>query len=949
MEEFLTSTTFASRLATLRGVLFLAAGYYVSGRLGLLLAIPPGYATAIWPSSGVALAGLLLGGYRLWPGIVLGSFFINIATSFDPSGGLATAQSLILALTIGSGAAIEALVGAFLIQRYVGRPLELVRAQEVAKFFLLGGPVSCLINASIGVGTLILFGSIKPDQVSQSWWTWWIGDSIGVAVVAPLLFVWWAEPREVWRRRRYSVAVPLYCVLVLTVALFVWVSRIEDARARLEFNKYVAEATNAVTSNFKSTIRIVRSLADLHVATPDVERAVTFSTFARRTLAANPGIQALSWNPRVTEAQRSSFERRARDDGQDDFGILERTPDGHMVPAAFRDEYVVVWHIEPVETNAAARGFDVASDPVRRQALLRACETGEPVATEPIQLVQDAADRYGILVFSPVYPNGHLPERSDQRCRVARGFATGVFRVDEVMLAALGHHVDANIRIVLTDDKMIDRDRSIWSNGSPLQQAGSPARVAAVGALSAVTPITVAGRRWSMLFTATPSYRSAAGTWRPWLALAAGMSFAGLLSAFLLVVTGNAVIISRANDDLQREIADRKQVEQSLQQNEERLRQAQKMEAVGRLAGGVAHDFNNILTVIAGYCEFLLERFASDQAAISELKEIRRGAETAASLTRQLLAFSRKQILAPRILDLNGVVLGLNQMLRRLLEENISIKFHLASRAVMVQADPGQLEQVLLNLAINARDAMPRGGTLTIETTTAILDQTYADSHLGVAPGQYVALSISDTGTGMTPEIKRHIFEPFFTTKPAGQGTGLGLATVYGIVKQSGGEIDVYSELGIGTTFKIYLPAVSHAEVVTGVDRHIPEMLTGTDTVLLVEDETQLRVLTERVLCRYGYTVLSASNVQEGLRVSTQHPGEIHLLLTDVVMPGGSGRDLAEQLVTARPEVKVIFMSGYTDDAIVHHGVLAPGIVFLHKPFTPQALARKLRETLNGS
>lgn len=939
----------------MRGVLYLATGYYISGKLGLLLAIPPGYATAIWPPSGIALAGLLLGGYRLWPGIVLGSFCVNIATSFDPSGGWATAQSLILALSIAGGAAVEALVGAFLIDRYVGRPLELARAQEVAKFFLLGGPVSCLINAGISVGTLSLAGSIRSDQVSQSWWTWWVGDSIGVSVIAPLLLVWWAEPRDVWRRRRYSVAVPLGCVLFLAVALFMWVNKIEEARIRLEFEKYVAEVTDAVRSTFESTIRIVRSLADLHVATSDAERAATFSTFARRTLAVNPGIQALSWNPRVSEAERSSFERRARESGYDDFRILERGPDGSMVPAGLRDQYVVVLHIEPVESNAAARGFDVASDPMRRQALLRACETGGPAATEPIRLVQDTGNQYGILVFSPVYAEGQLPELAHQRCRVARGFATGVFRIHEVMRTALGHHVDSNIRMVLTDDSMTDRDHPIWSNGSPPHETSNSA--SAVGELSDVAHITVGERTWSILFTATPSYRSAAGTWRPWIALAGGMLFAGLLAAFLFVVAGNAVIIerlgaertaalSKANADLQREIADRKLVEKALQQNEEQFRQAQKIEAVGRLAGGVAHDFNNLLTVIIGYCGLLAERLASDDAAASEVKEIRRAADTAVSLTRQLLAFSRKQILAPQVLDLNGIVLSLHGMLSRLLEENIKINFHLASSAVNVQADPGQLEQVVLNLAINARDAMPKGGTLTIETAPVVLDQTYSQSHAGVQPGNYVALSLSDTGTGMTPEVKSHLFEPFFTTKPRGRGTGLGLATVYGIVKQSGGEIDVYSEVGIGTTFKIYLPAVSQPAVVTGTDLHHREALRGTDTVLLVEDESHLRTLAEEILHRYGYTVLSASSVKDGLRVSAQHPGPIDLVLTDVVMPGGSGRDLAEQLVKTRPDVKVIYMSGYTDDAIVHHGVLAPGTLFLQKPFTPQALARKIRETL---
>ncbi len=939
-------------------VVFLAAAYYASGKLGLLLAIPPGYATAIWPPAGIALAGLLLGGRRLWPGIVLGSFCVNVATSFDPSNGWAIARSLGLALAIGFGAAAEGLVGAALVRRYVQQPLELVRAQDVARFFLLGGPLSCLVNASIGAGLLLVAGSIGPELFARTWWTWWVGDSIGVSVVAPLLFVWLAKPPDVWRRRRYTVALPLGCVLLLTVALFVWISRIEESRIRSEFEKHVAEASNAVRSSFEGPIQIARSLADLYVATPDAERSATFSTFARRTLTARPGIQALSWNPRVPGSERASFEAAARRSGYDDFRIVERGPEGRLVPAGERGDYVVVLHIEPSETNRAARGFDVASDPVRREALVRACETGKPAATEPVRLVQDASDQFGVLVFAPVYAGAQPPPEGDERCPLNRGFATGVFRIDDVMRTALGHHMESGVEIALIDEHMRERTERVWSSGVAARSAFSPSERAVVDELSKVAHLDIGGRRWSLVFTAGSSYRWKAGTWRPWVALASGMLFAGLLAALLLVVTGNAVVIERlgvsravelstANHVLQREIADRKLVEQALQRNEEKFRQAQKMEAIGRLAGGVAHDFNNLLTVMMGYCELLAEHLQSDRAAKSDLQEIRRAAETAASLTRQLLAFSRKQILAPRVLDLNAVVINLHKMLSRLLEENIKITFHLASQSVLVKADPGQLEQVVMNLAINARDAMPRGGILTIETAAVRLDASSSDSHAGAAPGAYVVLSISDTGTGMTQEVKSHLFEPFFTTKPRGQGTGLGLATVYGIVKQSGGDVAVCSEVGKGTTFKIYLPAVMNAAAVMEPDAPPQEILTGTETVLLVEDEQHLRGLAERILRGYGYTVLLASSAKDGLLVSAQHQGNIDLLLTDVVMPGGSGRELAEQLAAVRPNVKIIYMSGYTEDAIVHHGVLMPGTVLLPKPFTPEVLARKIRQALD--
>jgi CheY-like chemotaxis protein len=332
-----------------------------------------------------------------------------------------------------------------------------------------------------------------------------------------------------------------------------------------------------------------------------------------------------------------------------------------------------------------------------------------------------------------------------------------------------------------------------------------------------------------------------------------------------------------------------------------------------------------------------------------EVEEIKKAAHRAAALTHQLLAFSRQQVLAPQILDLNLLVADVEKMLRRLIGEDIELRTALARDLGAVQADPGQLQQVIMNLAVNARDAMPQGGKLTIETADAELDETYAQEHVPTQAGRYVMLAVTDTGIGMDAAIKAHVFEPFFTTKEKGKGTGLGLATVYGIVKQSGGYIWVYSEPGHGTTFKIYLPRVEGAPRPTAPKPAAPESLRGSETVLLVEDEAAVRNLTRRVLEGYGYTMLTTENGYEALRVAQERQGPIHLLLTDVVMPKMGGRELAERLTPARPEMKVLYLSGYTDDAIVHHGVLEPGIAFLQKPFTPQVLGRKVREVLDES
>ncbi|MDE3118803.1 MAG: PAS domain S-box protein, partial [Nitrospirota bacterium] len=383
-------------------------------------------------------------------------------------------------------------------------------------------------------------------------------------------------------------------------------------------------------------------------------------------------------------------------------------------------------------------------------------------------------------------------------------------------------------------------------------------------------------------------------------------------------------------------------------QLEEQFRHSQKMDAVGRLAGGVAHDFNNLLTVINGCSSFLLRRLSPDDSLRRYPQEIQRASERAASLTQQLLAFSRRQMLEPKVLNLNESVSAMDSLLRRLVGEHIDLVTVLGTGLGRVKADPGQVEQVIMNLAVNARDAMPEGGKLTIETANVELDQPYASQHMAVEPGPYVMLAISDTGHGMDEATKARLFEPFFTTKEKGKGTGLGLSTIYGIIKQSGGAVLVYSEAGRGTTFKVYLPRVVGImeQAALAAAAHAGAV-GGTETILLVEDEESVRALAREALEEAGFRVLDARHGSEALTVSRQHQGAIHLLLTDVVMPEMSGRVLADRLAPQRPALKVLYMSGYTDNAIVHQGVLDPGTHFLHKPFSPEALVRKVRAVLD--
>jgi signal transduction histidine kinase/ActR/RegA family two-component response regulator len=400
---------------------------------------------------------------------------------------------------------------------------------------------------------------------------------------------------------------------------------------------------------------------------------------------------------------------------------------------------------------------------------------------------------------------------------------------------------------------------------------------------------------------------------------------------------------------LQETIAALKRAEQALRESEEQLRQSQKMEAVGRLAGGIAHDFNNMLTVIQGFSQLLLGSLGPQTPAHGQVEEIHMAAQRAAALTQQLLAFSRKQPRKPRALDLNAVVAGMGAMLQRLLGEDIRLVTSPGSLPGHVWADPNQFEHVIINLVINARDAMPRGGTLTVATENVELDGSFTQTHPGPRPGSYVLLAVDDTGVGMNADTLAHCFEPFFTTKPKGQGTGLGLATVYGIVKQSDGEIYIASEPGQGTKVRVYLPRVE-ARSMAIVSAPPPAVLyRGAETVLLAEDELGVRKLVREVLEQAGHTVLEAASGPAALQAAKGYAGAIQLLLTDVVMPEMSGPELAKQLTTARPELKVLYMSGYTEEAILQHGMLSAGITLLQKPFSKDDLLRRVRDVMDSS
>ncbi len=916
-----------------------AAAYAGTGKLGLLLAIPPGYATALWPPSGIALAALLIFGPRLWPGVLLGSFAVNLSISYDATGGWATHRSILLAFTIAGGAALQALAGAALVRRFVGFPLELLRERETVKFLFLAGPLSCLVNATISVAALLLIGAVQARDFAYSWWTWWLGDAIGIAVVAPLVLIALAEPREVWRRRATTIALPLAATLSVICAFFVWVSSLETRHTQSKFSDDTEDMTRSVRDGLERGLLMLQSLGGLLETVPE-DNVALLSAFTRHAVPVHPGLQAISWNPVVKAGDRAAFEERARRSGYDGYRIVEA--DG--TPSPPREEHVAVLHIEPREFHSIARGFDVSSEPGRREALRRARETGLPAATGRIHLVQESEKEYGILVFHPVYAPGMAgtsnPSPSE---REPRGYATAIFRMGEFMRSALQAHSSPEIGITVEDE---------GSGGPPLwtNDRKPPSEAVTRGELFHSARFEVAGRTWRVSYRGTPSYWLSQATLRPWVALAGGMGFAALLGAFLLVVTGRTVIMerlgveralemSRANEVLQREVTERRQAQEALLGKEAELRQAQKMDAIGRLAGGVAHDFNNLLTAILGYASLLASRMDRAHPEQEEVRGILKAGERAAELTRQLLAFSRKQVLQAKLVNLNAVVRQMDGMLRRVLREDIEVKAALQPDLWPIWMDPGQLEQVIVNLVVNARDAMPRGGLLTLETRN--IDE-------GASPsGPHVLLAVHDTGEGMSAEVRSHLFEPFFTTKEVGKGTGLGLPTVYGIVKQSGGHVTADSEVGKGSVFRLYFPR--GAGVPEEARRQTPKPIPrpGHESILLVEDEASVRHLCRAVLEKQGYRVRTATNGEEALAAVTATAAPVDLVVTDLVMPKLGGFDLMKRLRHDRPGVKALFISGYSESAVFKHEQFDRDSDFLSKPFTPDSLLARVRALLD--
>ncbi len=917
------------RLPYPAAVAVLAVLYFAAAKLGLLAAVAQAVVSSAWPPAGLALAALVLLGIRYWPAITIGAFLLNASSGVPLAG----------AAGIAVGNTLEAVVGTLLLQRVARFRPSLERLRDVLALVVLAAVASTVVSATLGVASLWWSGAISSASYGSLWFVWWSGDAMGVLVFAPLLLTWAATPRL---RESPARAVEALALVVLLVVL-------TDALFRLPFNYAYAVFPAACWAALRfgprgaaTATTLVTGLAvwsTLHGRGPFVGSTPTENLALLQTFVGLLAVTALVLAALVTE--RTTAEQALTESevhyrvlfesnpnpllvyDLDTLGLLAVNEAAVRLYGYTREEFLAMTleDIRPPEDVPALRELVAKSETGLRQR-------GEWRHRKKDGTIIEVEITRNTLTFAGRRAALALAQDITERKRAAEAL-----RATQARFAGI---------LDIADDAIISVDEHqhihLFNKGAE-RIFGYAAEEVLGQSLDVLLPARVVNvhREHIRGFAqSTESARRMGERGQIFGRRKDGTEFPAEASISKLQSGGETVFTVILRDTTER---------QSLQTQ---LLQAQKMEAVGRLAGGIAHDFNNLLTAILGASDLLLEDLSVDASGREEVEEIKKAAHRAAALTHQLLAFSRQQVLAPQVLDLNVLVADVEKMLRRLIGEDIELRTMLARDLGAVQADPGQLQQVIMNLAVNARDAMPQGGKLTIETADAELDETYAQEHVPTQAGRYVMLAVTDTGIGMDANIKAHVFEPFFTTKEKGKGTGLGLATVYGIVKQSGGYIWVYSEPGHGTTFKIYLPRIEGTPPPTAPKPAAPESLRGSETVLLVEDEAAVRNLTRRVLEGYGYAVLTTENGHEALQAAQERQGPIHLLVTDVVMPKMGGRELAQRLAPGRPEMKVLYLSGYTDNAIVHHGVLEPGIAFLQKPFTPQSLARKVREVLDA-
>lgn len=895
----------------------LTFSYVIAGKLGLLLAVPPGYATAIFPPSGIAIAAMLVGGAATLPWTFLGSLLLNAWEGYALNVNLDW-TGLIVAGVIAASSALQAGVAGPILRRALGNPVALDNARDLRRFVLLS-PLCCLISATLSLSGMLALGVVRTSELASSWITWWVGDTLGLLLMLPLVLVLAGEPRALWRGRTFPVAVPMLLFFTLFVVIFARVSAWEREQSLLEFRLVSQQVADNIDARLNEQAVFLDQLERSIARRSPVPRRL-FHSLIESLTQRFPVIKAVEWAPAVSAAERASFEAAQRGE-LPGFTITERDASGKMRPGAARAQYYPVTYVEPLAGNEEAAGFDLASDAARRTAIESALDGDVVVATAPIRLAQEHETQWGMLLVRALEDGANGP-----------GVVLVVLRMGD-FLRALIDPVHSMINISLIDT---DSNAALFDNITGELGADRYERSFAFGT-----------RHYIVRTVPTVSYFAAHRAWQSWSVLAVGVLSTGLLGVLLMLGTGQThrferLVAERTRDleisheRLRKEFAERRRTEAA-------LRQAQKMEAVGQLTGGIAHDFNNLLTVILGNLELLKGR-VTDERARGLLEVAERGAERGAHLTQSLLAFSRRQVLRPEPVDANRIIVEFAPLLRQATDGFVELECRLSCDPCPCVIDNVQFQSALLNLVKNARDAMMRaGGRIIVETANLAI----AEEEVQALPrGGYVVVTFTDNGSGMSEDVAERAFEPFYTTKEVGKGSGLGLSQVYGFAQQSGGLVQLDSTEGIGTTVRLYLPRSEGVGPTLNDDDILskpPLSAEHAEMVLVVDDDAEVLSTTAGMVSELGYRVLMAKDGPTALAL-IETDTLVDLLLTDYVMPSGmTGDVLARRAKERRPNIKVLLISGYS--MMVQRN--APEeLPLLHKPYRQDILARAIRAAL---
>jgi signal transduction histidine kinase/integral membrane sensor domain MASE1 len=775
---------------TLWPILLTAVGYYVAGRLGLLQAIPPGYATAVWPASGLALAAVLLGGSRVWPGILLGSFFVNIATSFDSGGTAAILRSTLIASSIGTGAALQAVTGGWLIRRLVGYGNIFTQELGAIRMLVLGGPASCMINATIGVSTLWLAGLIPDPNYLFNWLTWWVGDSIGVLIFTPLILLWSLRPGRQWRRQQIVTTVPMAIMLAAVVTLFVYVSKREEARIQVEFEKWSDRFSYELEKDVGIYLKMLSAITGFFESSHEVS-AEEFGHFGGRLLAGSSKVQALSWNPLVPNAERARFEAAQRERGIENYRIYAVAADGLPVHAYSKEQYFPVQYTVPFEANRLSLGYDISSEAVRQRALERALASGQASATGPIRLVQRKNQNIGLLIVEPVYSNS-TGQRELQGYAVVAIDATSIVRSVAQLVVTTG------LQVRIYDDTP-PTAAVIYS--SP----GATADLVQAEGLHLSRKFDMNGRQWRLEFHVPAAYLVANRSWQAWMLLTGGLLFTGLLNLFLLQTVGHtarieAVVKERTaelnstNARLQTEIAERTQLQREA--SHKSLLLADKNRELERFAYVVSHDLQAPLRGVSGFAELLKQRYADKlgEEGREFLQFVTQGTVQMHSMIHDILELSRAgtREITLKTVDIGTVVERVCGLLRMDIEK-AGARVQCGPLPTL-EADEKQLLLLFQNLIGNAIKFCPADRTPEVNISTR---QTAEGWHF----------EVKDNGIGIAPDKLDRLFNLFVRLHGTDEypGTGLGLAICKRIVERHHGRIWVESEPGRGSSFNFTL------------------------------------------------------------------------------------------------------------------------------------------------